>query len=166
MLALRAYHQLRVHPRLREVSAGTGDPGTMARFRRSLRTEAACGLVALLLAAFLGITPPPGPAATDAGDPGFRHERAVDEARVRLEVTPLRPGPNVIRLTVSDPAGRPLADATAAIVQLVPTGGGLGPVTFSLGRTAPGVFVASEAVLGLVGRWDGRLVVQREARMT
>jgi copper transport protein len=161
MLALGGYHQRRVHRRLRHaVERGASDPGTVRRFRRSLRTEAALGLVALFLAAALGATPPPGPLAAEAG-PGFRHERAFDEARVRLEVIPLRPGPNTIRLTVTDPAGRPLADAMAAMVQLVPAGGGVGPVTFSLAQTAAGVFATPEAVLGIVGRWDGRLVVQR-----
>ena len=80
---------------------------------------------------------------------------------MRLEVTPLRPGPNAIRLTVTDPAGRPLADATAAMVQVTPTDASVGAVTFQLDRVAPGVFVAPSAALGLVGRWSGRLVVQR-----
>jgi copper transport protein len=162
MLALGAYHQRRVHSRLRDLLArGTGDAATVTRFRRSLRTEAALGLAALGLAAFLGATGPPGPPAADAS-PGFRHERTLDDARVRLDVTPLRPGPNTIRLTVTDPAGRPLADASAAMVQLAPAAGGVGPVTFPLARTAPGTFGAPGAVLGIVGRWDGRLVVQRE----
>lgn len=162
MLALGAYHQRRVHGRLRAaLLRGTGDPKTVTRFRRSLRTEAALGLVALLLAAVLGTTAPPGPSAADASA-GFRHERALDEARVRLDVSPLRPGPNMIQLTVTDPAGRPLADATAAMVQLVPAAGGVGPVTFPLTRTGPGTFGAPDAVLGIVGRWEGRLAVQRD----
>ena len=80
---------------------------------------------------------------------------------MRLEVTPLRPGPNAIRLTVTDPAGQPLADATAAMVQVTPVDASVGAVTFQLDRAAPGVFVAPSAALGLVGRWSGRLVVQR-----
>jgi hypothetical protein len=118
-------------------------------------------VTALLLAAVLGVTPPPAPAAADI-PAGFRHERTVDEARVRLEVTPLRPGPNAIRLTIATRDGQPLADATAALVQFVPTTGGVGPATFSLTRTAPGTFEMADAVLGIVGRWDGRLVVQRD----
>ena len=34
-------------------------------------------------------------------------------------------------------------------------------MTFQLDRVAPGVFVEPSAALGLVGRWSGRLVVQR-----
>jgi copper transport protein len=162
MLALGAYHQQRVHVRLREALAHrAADAGTVTRFRWSLGTEATLGLVALLLAATLGATAPPGPAVAGAS-PGFRRERSLEEARVRLEVTPLRPGPNRIGLTVTDPAGRPLADATAAMVQLVPVAGGVGPVTFPLTQTSPGVFGVPDAVLGIVGRWEGRLVVQRD----
>lgn len=162
MLGLGAYHQQHVHARLREALArGTPDGRTVTRFRWSLATEAALGLFALLLAATLGVTAPPDPAVAGA-PPGFRHERALAEARVRLEVTPGRPGPNRIGLTVTDLAGHPLADATAALVQLVPAGGGVGPVTFSLSRTGPGAFGVPDAVLGIVGRWEGRLVVQRD----
>jgi copper transport protein len=162
MLALAGYHQLAVSRRLRAAIAHhRADPPTVARFGRTLRTEATLGVTALLLAAVLGVTPPPAPAAADI-PAGFRHERTVDEARVRLEVTPLRPGPNAIRLTIATRDGQPLADATAALVQFVPTTGGVGPATFSLTRTAPGTFEMADAVLGIVGRWNGRLVVQRD----
>ena len=62
---------------------------------------------------------------------------------------------------MTDPAGRPLGDATAAMVQVTPVDAGVGAVTFQLDRAAPGEFVAPAAVLGLVGRWSGRVVVQR-----
>ena len=162
MLALAAYHQQRVHRRLRDAVAGGRDDGaTVSRFRHSLRIEAGLGVVALLFAAVLASTSPAPPAVAGASS-GFRLERSFEAARVRLDVTPLRPGPNTIHVTVTDPAGRPLTDATGALVQLVPAAGGVGPVTFPLVRTGPGVFTTPEAVLGIVGRWDGRLVIQRE----
>ena len=73
----------------------------------------------------------------------------------------MRPGPNAIRLAVTDPGGRPLADATAAMIQVTPADARVGAVTFQLDRAGPGEFVAPAAVLGLVGRWSGRLVIQR-----
>ena len=156
MLVLGAYHQGVVHPRLcRAAARGAEDPRTVAWFRRSLRLEAGLGLSALLLAAGLAVTPPPAP-------PGFRHARAVGPVHVQLQITPGRPGLNVVRLAVTDHAGGPLRDATAALVQVTPAAGGLGPVTVTLPRTGPGTFEAPDALLGPVGRWDGRLVVQRE----
>jgi hypothetical protein len=47
------------------------------------------------------------------------------------------------------------------MVQVTPVDASVGAVTFQLDRAAPGVFVAPSAALGLVGRWSGRLVVQR-----
>jgi copper transport protein len=162
LLALGAYHQQRVHRRLRGALAhGAGAGETNRGFRRSLALETGFGLVAALLAAVLASTSPTLIAAAGSS-PGFRLDRSTEVARVTLEVTPLRPGPNRISLRVTDPAGRPLADATAALVQLVPAAGGVGPVTFPLARTGPGAFEASDAVIGIVGRWDGRLVVQRD----
>jgi uncharacterized membrane protein len=163
MLALGAWHQARIEPSLVRALGGRPAGSSVPRFRRSIRAEAALGLVALALAGTLGVTAPPVPPAAGAsGTPaGFRHERVFDEARVRLDVTPLQPGPNAIRLVVSDPAGRPLADATAAMVQVTPVDASVGAVTFQLDRVGPGEFADPGAVLGLVGRWSGRLVVQR-----
>ncbi len=163
MLALGAWHQAGVEPSLSRALAGRPSGSSAPRFRRSIRAEAALGIGALALAGTLGVTAPPAPAAAGAPEtsPGFRHERVFDEARVRLDVTPLHPGPNAIRLAVTDPAGRPLADATAAMVQVTPADASVGAVTFQLDRVGPGEFAAPVAVLGLVGRWSGRLVVQR-----
>jgi copper transport protein len=173
MLALGAWHQGRTAPRARPGAGGRRtDEERVVRVPGTVRLEAALGLVALGLAGILAVTMPPArsgpppptgsPGSLDHAAPaGFRHERDLDAARVRLEIAPLRPGPNRIRLAVTDPSGAPLADATAALVQVTPVDAGIGPVTFQLDREAPGVFVAPSAVLGLVGRWSGRLVVQR-----
>ncbi len=171
MLGLGAWHQGWIEPSLlRAIQREDAAPGSVPRFRRTIRLEASLGLVALALAGVLGVTAPPAPSPAPPTSPmstdrplgaAFRHERALDEARVRLEIAPLRPGPNAIRLTVTDPAGRPLLDATAAMVQVTPVDASVGAVTFQLDRTAPGEFVAPAAVLGLVGRWTGRVVVQR-----
>ena len=162
MLALGGWHQARIGPALaRELERNGRTSGWLPRFRRSVRVEAALGLVALALAGALGVTAPPAPSAAVAPPTGFRHERTFEEARVLVEISPLRPGPNAIRLAVTDPGGRPLADATAAMIQVTPADARVGAVTFQLDRAGPGEFVAPAAVLGLVGRWSGRLVIQR-----
>ena len=164
MLALGGWHQARIEPALvRAIRGPETTTGWLSRFRRSIRVEAAVGLIALALAGTLGVTAPPAPSTSGGPAPsaGFRHERAFEEARVLVEIAPLRPGPNAIRLVVTDPRGRPLADATAAMIQITPLDASVGAVTFQLDRAGPGEFVAPAAVLGLVGRWSGRLVVQR-----
>jgi hypothetical protein len=161
MLALGGWHQVRIGPSLvRALERLEHAPAALPRFRRSIRVEAGLGLATLALAGTLGVTAPPPPTAP-LPSAAFRHERAFDEARVRLDMTPLHPGPNAVRLLVTDPAGRPLADATAAMIQVTPADASVGAVTFQLDRRGPGEFVAPAAVLGLVGRWSGRLVVQR-----
>jgi copper transport protein len=163
MLGLGAWHQGWVGPSLLgAIASEEAGAESVARFRRTIRVEAALGVVALVLAGVLGVTAPPlAPTATAPPPGAFRHERALDEARLRIEIAPLRPGPNAIRLTVTDLTGRPLADATAAMVQVTPVDASVGAVTFQLDRAAPGEFVTLAAVLGLVGRWNGRAVVQR-----
>jgi copper transport protein len=161
MLGLGAYHQLRVHPRAAAVAARSWeDREAVARaFRRSLRLEAGLGVLVLLLAALLGATPPSPPTAPTAV---FRHERHVDDARVLVEISPLRPGPNTIRVAATDHQGRPLSTVRAALVQLVPSHDHVGPVALALTPSAPGTFVSSGALLGMEGAWKGRLVLQRE----
>jgi copper transport protein len=162
MLALGAYHQRVAHPRLLAALAGTGPTPdrAAAAFRRTVRVEAAAGAAALLLGAALAATPP-ARGASQAEPPPFRHEYHADDARLVLEIGPLRPGPVALRARVTDHGGQPLGDARAALVQLVPGGGGVGPVAVTLDPAGPGAF-AGRATLGLAGAWRGRLVIQRE----
>jgi copper transport protein len=156
-MLLVATGHLRRHAAL--LSDGTG--GAEAHVRRRLRLEAGLGVAALALAAALGSTRPPDP-RPDGGLDVFREQAVTPEAALRLELRPFRPGPVTVTLAVSDRRGWPLADARAALLQLVPHGGGVGPLTLDLERTAPGVFAARAAALGMAGEWEGRLVVQRE----
>ena len=83
MLALGGWHQARIGPALaRELERNGRTSGWLPRFRRSVRVEAALGLVALALAGALGVTAPPAPSAAVAPPTGFRHERTFEEARV------------------------------------------------------------------------------------
>jgi copper transport protein len=157
MLGLAAYHRFVVPRRL----ARAPGPGVAARFRQTLRIEAGAGLVALLLGAVLGTTaPPPPPAAIEP--PRFRETFTGDEATVTLEAWPLVPGHNAVSVRVTDPAGQPLADARAVLLQLTPASGGVGPSALTLEPAGPGRFESGHVLLGLAGAWQGRLVVQRQ----
>ena len=71
MLALGGWHQGWVEPRLtRALARGETAPRAVLAFRRSVRLEAALGLVALGLAGVLGVTAPPAPPGGPGGPGG------------------------------------------------------------------------------------------------
>jgi copper transport protein len=156
MLALAAHHRFVVQRRL----ARAPDPRVAHRFARTVRVEAGAGLAALLLGAVLGSTAPPPPAAAEPQR--FRQAFTTEDAAVALEAWPLRPGHNSVSVAVTDAAGRPLADARAVLLQLTPSGAGVGPTALTLEGVGPGRFESGHLLLGLAGPWRGRLVVQRQ----
>jgi copper transport protein len=163
MAALGGYHQFVVHPHI-VASLKPSDPSagrSSQQFRHTLRIEAILALFALLLAAFLGTTSPPFSTPLHVVEV-FRQVSAVEEAQLTLEVWPLRPGPNVIRLTVTRQDGQALPDAMAALVQLQAAGSNAAPLGVTLHRESAGVFVKNDMVLGIEGRWKGRVMVQRQ----
>ena len=163
MIVLGAYHQFIVHPRMvascEPSGHRTNDSGQ--RFRKTLRIEALLGVLALLLAAFLGTTSPSSSAPSRVV-PGFQHVYAAADAQVAIEVWPLRPGPNTIRLTVTGHDGQAQTNATAALVQLRADGADAAPIGFTLDRESTGVFVKNDLALGMEGRWIGHVIVQRQ----
>jgi hypothetical protein len=149
-------HQFIVHP---HILASLDQSGHRAdrnsqQFRKTLRIEAFLGLSTLILASFLGTTSPPASPPPHV-DETFRQARAVDDARLAIEVRPLRPGPNEIRLTVTGHNGQLLTDATAALLQLQAERSNTAPLGVTLDRESAGVFVKKDTVLGLDGRWKG-----------
>jgi copper transport protein len=161
MLGLGGYHQIVAH---RHVLAVLGERRRWSvaerRLRRTLRLEAALGLIALFLAAWLGATSPPHLATADEGQ-AFRQERDVEDARLVTEVWPLKPGLNTVRVTLTDRRGQPLGNATAAMLRLTTTNADVAPIVVTLDRASPGTFSKTAPLLGLPGRWAVRLVVQR-----
>jgi len=131
------------------------------QFRQTLRVEVFLGLLALLIAAFLGTTSPPSTPLPRV-DEGFRQTRAVDDAHVAIEIRPSRPGPNEIRLTVTGHNGQPLTDATGALLQLQVVGSETAPIGVILDRESPGVFREKDLMLGIEGRWKGQVTIQRQ----
>jgi copper transport protein len=163
MGGLGGYHQFVVHRRiLADLDYRNGkDDLVSTRFRRTLRLETLLGLMTLLVAAFLGTTSP-AHMAESASAEAFRQERQVDDAKLVLEIWPLRPGLNTVRLRVTDREGQPLSNATAALLQLLPTQIDVGPVAVRLEQQSPGVFIKTGPLLGMEGQWRGRLTIQRQ----
>jgi hypothetical protein len=94
--------------------------------------------------------------------PRFQRDLASEKGKVTLEAWPLLPGHNTVSVRVTDPAGRPLADARTALLQLTPAAGGIGPSALALDPVGPGRFESGHVLLGLAGTWRGRLVIQRQ----
>jgi len=163
MLGLGGYHQCIVQRRILTSLAQSKDSMDLVshRFTRTLRIEAILGIMALLLAAFLGTTSPPSDTSSPLVET-FRQVHDVDDAQVTLEIWPLHPGPNTIRLNVSGGAGHALTDATTALLQLRSEASETAPINFILDREATGGFIKKEAVLGIEGKWTGRVTVQRQ----
>ncbi len=63
---------------------------------------------------------------------------------------------------MTDGAGNTLTDATAALLQLQSEASETAPINFILDREAAGGFIKNDAVLGIEGRWTGRVTVQRQ----
>jgi copper transport protein len=163
MVALGGYHQFIVHPRIvasLDRSRRDANPNSQ-RFRQTLRIEALLGLLAVLLAAFLGSTSPPS-SSLSHGDETFRQVHAVDDAQLVTEVRPLRPGPTEIRLTVTGHNGQPLTDATGALLQLQAMESEVATIGVTLARESPGAFRAKDLILGIQGRWQGQVTIQRQ----
>ncbi len=163
MVALGGYHQFIVHPRIvgsLDLSGRHANPISQ-KFKQTLRIEALLALLALLLAAFLGTTSPPTTSQPHV-DETFRQARAVDDALLAIEVKPLRPGPNEIRLTVVGRDGQPLTDATGALLQLQVVDSETAPIGLTLTQESPGIFRAKDLILGMEGRWKGQVTIQRQ----
>jgi putative copper export protein len=162
MLGLGGYHQFIAHPRLvASLDRSDGRRQLVCQgFKRTLRIEAALGLLALLLASSLGTTSPPSDVPAAAGAT-FRQAHTADDAQLVVEVWPLRPGPNTVRVAVTDRHGHALTDATAALLQLQAEGSDTAPLALTFDREAPGAFVKKDTVLGIEGRWKGQVTVQR-----
>jgi copper transport protein len=163
MMALGGYHQFVVHRRvLADIDHPNGQGDLVSRrFKRTLRLETLLGLMTLLVAALLGTTSPPHMAESTSAQL-FRQERWVDDTKLVLEIWPLRPGLNTVRLTVTDGRGQPLGSATAVLLQLLSTQVDVGPVAVTLDRQSPGVFVKTGTFLGMEGQWRGRLTIQQQ----
>jgi copper transport protein len=162
MSALGGYHQFVVQRRILRSLDRPSEHGhhVSRRFRATLRLEALLGLLTLLMAAYLATTSPPHMAMSTIPE-GFRHEREVGDVRLTIEVWPFHPGLNTMRLTVTDGAGQPLRNATAAMLQLQPPHIDVGPVAVTLDPESPGRFVKTGPFLGMEGLWRSRLTVQQ-----
>jgi hypothetical protein len=163
MGALGGYHHVVVHRRILQSLAGpdAGSDLISGRFHRTLQLEALLGGLALGVATFLGSTSPPHVERAATADP-FRQEHQMGDAKLALDIWPLRAGLNTIHLRVTDRIDQPLGDALTGLLQLAPSDVEMGPLAVTLDRESAGMFVKTGVLLGVEGHWRGRLTVQRQ----
>lgn len=128
LLGLAALNKLRLTPALAQ-----GVTGTAGRLLNSMRTEYLLMLAVLVAAASLTLATPPRAigdmnAAAAAGGgmdmmsmgDGFRATWKDGDYSVDVEVTPAKPGENMIMATFRDAAGNPIAVTGSVVVMGLP----------------------------------------------
>ena len=146
MLALAAWHRARAVPML--------ERGQAAPVRRTVRAEAALGLVVLCLAMGFRLAPPP--AAPMADPPRVHIHTTKAMADVVLSAGP--PGAVTIDLFLADGDFGPL-DPQEVRLALTDPAAGIGPLTVQANRQEPGHWTTPPVILPSPGPWQVRLVL-------
>jgi copper transport protein len=158
LMALGAYNQRRLLPRLRRAAAGGDTPGRDGLLlRRSIRTEVA------LLAVVLGVT-----AALVSYAPSTSVSSGVQSVRgslgpsdIQLTVDPARVGPNQMHLYLTDKkTGAQYERVKEMNVDLVLPEKKLGPLKADTRKAGPGHYVMNGALFGVAGDWQVKITAR------
>jgi copper transport protein len=158
MLALGAVNLLWLSPRLE------GDADSGSRLRRTVTSEAALGLLVLLV---VGLLTGLEPARQVAGRQGLGEERelthqdTVERTDITLTVEPVLAGSNRFLVELRDPQGRPIDDAQEVLLELTYLEAELGERSVAAQQTEPGRYVAEDVVFSVAGDWQAALLVRR-----
>lgn len=146
MLALALWHRARAVPQL--------ERGQAAPVGRTIRIEAALGLVVLCLAMGFRLAPPPsGPLA----DPPRTHIHTTKAmADIVLSASP--PGAVTIELSLAD-GDFGLLDPKEVRLSMTDTVAGIGPLTVQAIRQGDGLWTTQPVTLPSPGPWQVRLVL-------
>ena len=137
---------------------------TLRKLRWSVAAEVTIAAGVLAVTAILVNTPtaresyhPPASASAtfDTGGPG-------GEGTVRVVVTPDQLGPNQVRLSVTDTAGRPMQPAQVEVSLSMPEHD-LGPLPVSLSGGQHGVYLSAPVDASFVGQWQLRVTIRSDA---
>lgn len=152
LMALGAYNQRRLLPRLRRAAAEGATPGRDGiLLRRSIRTEVALLAVVLGVTAALVSYPPSG--AVSSGPQSVR--ASFGPADLQLTVDPARVGPNEMHVYLTDKQTGAQYDRVKEFkVSLVLPAEKLGPLEAETRKAGPGHFVMNGALFGVAGDWE------------
>jgi copper transport protein len=158
LVALGAYNQRRLLPRLRRAAAEGQAPGRDGfRLRRSIRTEVALLAVVLGVTAALVSYPPSGSVSS-----GPQSKIAsLGPADLQLTVDPARVGPNEMHVYLTDKqAGGQYDRVKEMKVALVLPAEDLGPLEAETRKAGPGHYVMNGALFGVAGEWEVKVTAR------
>ncbi|MGH2978102.1 MAG: CopD family protein, partial [Solirubrobacterales bacterium] len=158
LMALGAYNQRRLLPRLRSAADGGATPGRDGvLLRRSIRTEVA------LLAVVLGVTAALvsyAPSGSVSSGPQSA-TASLGPADLQLTVDPARVGPNEMHVYLIDKQTGSQYDAVKEMnVDLVLPEEKLGPLKAETRKAGPGHYVMNGALFGVAGDWEVKVTAR------
>ena len=146
MLALALWHRARAVPQLAR--------GQAAPVGRTIRIEAALGLVVLCLAMGFRLAPPP--VAPVADPPSLHLHGPKAMADIAFSASP--PGAVSLRLSLADGDFGPLEPQEVRL-SLTDPEAGIGPLTVQALRQEPGLWITPPVTLPSPGPWQVRLML-------
>jgi copper transport protein len=158
LMALGAYNQRRLLPRLRHAADGGATPGRDGvLLRRSIRTEVA------LLAVVLGVTAALvsyAPSGSVSSGPQSA-TASLGPADLQLTVDPARVGPNEMHVYLIDKQTGSQYDRVKEMnVDLVLPAEDLGPLRADTRKAGPGHYVMNGALFGVAGDWEVKVTAR------
>jgi copper transport protein len=155
LVALGAYNQRRLVPRLRELAAAGHNPGaTGFALRRSLRVEVVLIMGALAATAALTTYAP----ADYAPSGPVSKTASLGPADLQLTVDPARVGPNEMHVYLIDKQNGTQYDKVKEMnVDLSLPAERLGPLKADVRKAGPGHYVMNGALFGVSGEWDVKM---------
>ncbi len=156
VLGIAAYNKIKLTPRLT-----SGDPAGAASLRRSITVE--YGVMVIILVAAVSLTLPSPPRAlvaqADAAGAGSGMVTARGESRgyvVNMEVSPGKPGENMVMFSFTDAAGNPVEMQRVDTSWSLPAAG-LEGIDRQAEKMGPQMFHLMTSDLILPGEWEVRV---------
>jgi len=158
LMALGAYNQRRLLPRLRRAAAEGATPGRDGfLLRRSIRTEVALLAVVLGVTAALVSYAPSG--SVSSGPQSVT--ASFGPADLQLTVDPARVGPNEMHVYLTDKQTGAQYDRVKEFgVSLVLPAEKLGPLEAETRKAGPGHYVMNGALFGVAGEWEVKVTAR------
>jgi copper transport protein len=159
VIGIALYNKLRLTPALER-----GEAGSPARIRRSIRIEYALYVLVVGAAMSLTLPTPPrataaqagaaGPAAMSMATDGFKATvQSAEGYSVEIDLSPARPGENMLMATVRDPAGTVLTEMAALEAVIALEAAGISDVRIKGENVGNGMWHAMIQEMLIPGEW-------------